>query len=47
MDPAPNLTPQHHHLMPKRNVFRLKPGTSTWNGKIKMETRQNSTNIVR
>jgi len=25
MNPAPNLTPQHHHLMSKRDVFRLKP----------------------
>jgi hypothetical protein len=25
MNPAPNLTPQHHHLMPKRDVFGLKP----------------------
>jgi hypothetical protein len=25
MNPAPNLTPQHHHLMPKRDVFCLKP----------------------
>ena len=25
MNPPANLTPQHHHLMPKRNVFGLKP----------------------
>jgi hypothetical protein len=25
MNPVPNLTPQHHYLMPKRNVFHLKP----------------------
>jgi len=25
MNPAPNVTPQHHHLMPKRDVFFLKP----------------------
>jgi len=25
MNSAPKLTPQHHHLMSKRNVFRLKP----------------------
>jgi hypothetical protein len=25
MNPPANLTPQHHHLMPKRDVFRLKP----------------------
>jgi hypothetical protein len=24
MNPSPNLTPQHHHLMSKRDVFRLK-----------------------
>jgi hypothetical protein len=29
MNPPANLTPQHHHLMPKRNVFGLKPGSST------------------
>jgi hypothetical protein len=25
MNPPANLTPQHHQLMPKRNVFGLKP----------------------
>ena len=25
MNPAPNVTPQHHHLMPKRDIFCLKP----------------------
>ena len=46
MNPAPNLTPQHHHLMPKRDVFCLKP-LFDLNGKIKMETRQWSANIMR
>ena len=25
MNPATKLTPQHHHLVPKRDVFGLKP----------------------
>ena len=25
MNPPSNLTPQHHHLVPKRDVFGLKP----------------------
>ncbi len=46
MNPSPNLTPQHHHLMSKRDVFRLKSAFDL-NGKVKMKTRQSSTNIVR
>jgi hypothetical protein len=38
MNPPANLTPQHHHLMPKRNVF-ASSRLLDLNGKIKMETR--------
>jgi hypothetical protein len=45
MNPPSNLTPQHHHLVPKRDVS-ASSRLFDLNGKIKMETRQTNTNIV-
>jgi len=35
MNPSPSLTPQHHHLMSKRDVFRLKSAFPTWMARSK------------
>jgi hypothetical protein len=41
MNPSPNLTPQHHHLMSKRDVFRLKSAFRLeWQGQNENEAEQ-------